>query len=280
MHRDDISRLYKYLGVSAHSYLDFQTEENFRRRIDSLLRLRERGAKAVGDSNTARSKRSDHPSKVVAVISMGHLPGRKLVSSLAWMAAQSGAGKRPVRVVDLIPFEGQQEEKVFLLANGVKHILLNTSEQVVRMELVKDIGWIGREILDDEAGLVIVDVPERVVHVRQQVLAIADVLIVLVPATVAALRAIEEIEQEIADILPFELRNSTRYLLVNTETSESLPPLLMEELLSREPLFVPFTIQREAIPSAYELSIAGQKDSKEYVSIDRLLSFVTGSVAS
>lgn len=280
MHRDDISRLYKYLGISAHSYLDFQTEEDFRRRIDDLLQMRAQVVEPASDSEAAQVKRSVHPGKVVAVVSMGHLPGRKLVSSLAWMAAHRGKGKLPVRVVDLIPFEGQQEEKVFLLANGVKHILLNTSEQVARMELAKDIGWVGREIIDDEDGLVIVDVPERVVHVRQQVLAIADVLIVLIPATVAAVRAIEEIEQEIAEILPLELRNSTNYLLVSADVSESLPPLLMEELLSHEKLFVPFTIQRDAIPSAYELSFVGKKDSIEYETINKLLSFILGRVVS
>jgi len=277
MHKDDISRLYKQLGVPVHGYLDFQMEENFRVRIDELLKLR-----ALAMENGQAGIRSDsRRNKVVAVVSTEHLPGRKLVASLAWMASYRAKGKLPVRIVDLITFDGLQEEKTFLLADGVKHVLLDTSEQVEGAALVKDSNWIEREIIGDgEEGFVVVDVPEQVMHMRHDVLATTDVLLVLVPATLAAVFAVEEIERELVGLLSFGIKCSVVYLLVATDEVDSLSPLLLELLLSQERLFMPFVIQKDAIPSAYELSFIGRKDSMGYEMINKILSFILGRVDS
>ena len=127
MVRDDISQLYKYLGMQSHDYFDFQAEDDYHNRIARILNLR--------IANKSKTTAPERKSKVVAIISTGHLPGRKLVSSLALLATKKLKGKVPVHVTDLVPTEGHHEEKSFLLPNGVRHILINTNEQIVRMEM-------------------------------------------------------------------------------------------------------------------------------------------------
>lgn len=279
MHRDDISQLYKYLGQSVHSYLDFQTEANFSKRINRIILRRSESMPAKGVAKRAASPA--RKSKIIAIISMGNLPGRKLTSSLAWMASNRFKGKVPVHVVDLVPSDNLQEEKSFLNKNGVKHILLNTSAQVVRMELAKEIDWLGRELIaDNDDGLIIVDVPERVMHMRHQAMAIADMLLVMIPATAGAVRAIEDVELEIAEVLSPELKARVGYLLVKSEDAECIPPLLLSELVAHKDLFVPLCLQKESIPSAQDLSVGVNTDSVEYQCLEGVLNFILGKFGS
>ncbi|MDD4963440.1 MAG: hypothetical protein PHI11_05910 [Gallionella sp.] len=271
MQRDDISHLYQQLGQGTYSYLDFQTEDNFHKRIDRVL-LRRTQAKLAGivTDHIAPVARS---SKVVAVISIGQMPGKKLVSGLAWMAAKRY--KRPVRVVDLFASDSVHEDTSFLVEDGIKHILLNTSDQVVRMELAKDINWLGNEITaDDDDGLIFVDVPERVMHIRHQAIAMADMLLILIPATVAVVRAIEDIESEIHEILSADVQSKVGYLLISSDGSENLSPLLFDELVSHQDLFVSFSLHKESIPNVQTLSNIGSSNSVEYKNLDGILSFI------
>ncbi|KAF0200504.1 MAG: transposase IS30 [Gallionellaceae bacterium] len=61
------------IGESAHNYFDFQAEGEYHSRIESLIRPR--AASRTGKLVTLPMQRK---SKIVAVISRGHLPGRKL----------------------------------------------------------------------------------------------------------------------------------------------------------------------------------------------------------
>lgn len=271
MVRDDISRLYKYMGMQSHDYFDFQAEEDYHNRIASILGRR------VTNRTSSSSPRatSERKSKVVAVISTGHLPGRKLVSSLAFLAAKKFKGKIPVHVTDLIPATNDQTEKTFLLPNGIRHILINTSEQVVRMEMSKDVDWLGRQIFaDNDDGLIFLDVPEQVMHMRPQAMAIADLVLVLLPSTVGAIRAIEESESELQEFYLNRPAAGIGYILIEVPNAETLPPLIQNQLISHKNLFVPAVLKKEEILSAQELAANIDADSDAYQNLEKTINFI------
>lgn len=249
MHRDDISRLYKYLGQPSQNYLDFQTEDDFRERINRVALQR---GQSVSEAPASASSRRN---KIIAVVSIGNLPGRKLVAGLAWAASRRLQGKVPVHVVDLIPTSHQEEEKAFLLSSGVRHVLIDTSDQAVRMEAVREVAWLERQIVADyDDGLIFVDVPERVMHARHHAMSAADLVLVLLPSAMTSVRAIEDIEAEFGEAQLFGVRDKLRYLLVETKDRENLSSWLRDELMAREELFAPLSLQAEAIPGMRELT--------------------------
>lgn len=271
MHKDDISRLCKQLGMPINGYLDFQMQRDFRARIDSLLA----GRALVAGDESVNALPEPRKNKVVAIVSTGHLPGRKLVASLARMASHRSKGKLPVHIVDLIAFDGMQEEKAFLLNDGIKHVLLDTSVSNTNSAIGKDAAWVKQEIAGEgENGFVVVDVPERVLHARHDVLINVDTLLVLIPATLDAIVAIEKAEREIADLLSSGVKCSVSYLLVAAEDSETLSALLVNELLSFDKLFVPFLIDQAVIPSADGLLTVVNKGSQGYEVVNKVLSFI------
>lgn len=271
MVRDDISRLYKYMGMQSHDYFDFQAEEDYHNRIASIL-----GRRVTNRTSSSSPKAtSERKSKVVAVISTGHLPGRKLVSSLAFLAAKKFKGKIPVHVTDLIPATNDQTEKTFLLPNGIRHILINTSEQVVRMEMSKDVDWLGRQIFaDNDDGLIFLDVPEQVMHMRPQAMAIADLVLVLLPSTVGAIRAIEESESELQEFYANRPAAGIGYILIEVPNAETLPPLIQNQLISHKDLFVPAVLKKEEILSAQELAANIDADSAAYQNLEKTINFI------
>jgi cellulose biosynthesis protein BcsQ len=271
MVRDDISQLYKYMGMQSHDYFDFQAEDDYHNRIARILNLRI----ANKPSTYIKTTTPERKSKVVAVISTGHLPGRKLVSSLALLATKKLKGKVPVHVTDLIPTDGNHEEKSFLLPNGIRHILINTNEQVVRMEMSKDIDWLGRQILaDNDDGIIFIDVPEQVMHMRPQAMAIADLVLVLLPATVGAIRAIEETELELKEFYSTRPTGNVGYVLVEVENAQNLPPLIQHELMIHSDLIVPAILKKETIPSARDLSAGIQTNSVEYQNLEKTINYI------
>lgn len=267
MVRDDISQLYKYMGMQSHDYFDFQAEDDYRNRIARILNLR--------ITNKSKTTASERKSKVVAVISTGHLPGKKLISSLALLATKKLKGKVPVHVTDLIPTDGNHEEKSFLLPNGVRHILINTNEQIVRMEMSKDIDWLGRQILaDNDDGIIFIDVPEQVMHMRPQAMAIADLVLVLLPSTVGAIRAIEETELELKEFYSTRPSGNVGYILVEVENAQNLPPLIQHEMMSHSDLIVPVILKKETIPSARDISAGIQANSAEYQNLEKTINYI------
>ncbi len=277
MQRDDISRLYKYLGQPSQNYLDFQTEDDFRERINRVALRRSDPASAIGMPPVVISLRQ---SKIIAVVSVGHLPGRKLVGSLAWIASRRLQGKVPVHVMDLITANNHQEEQSFLLSNGIRHILIDTSEQAIRIEAAREIAWLERQITaDHDDGLIFMDVPERVMHTRHHALAAADIVLVLLPAAMSSVRAIEDIESELRELASSSLGNRLHYLLVEANDFESLSPRLHEELMSHEDLFVPVRLSAESFPSTRELAEGGGSESAEHHGLRDICNFIFGKIA-
>lgn len=277
MYRDDISRLYKYLGQPSQSYLDFQTEDDFRERINRVAIRRRNAAWPIGIPPVVSPLRQ---SKIIAVISAGHMPGRKLVASLAWIASRRLGEKVPVHVADLIPANNQQEEQTFLLSNGIRHILVDTSGQTARMEAAKEIAWLERQITaDHDAGLIFMDVPECVMHARHHAMAAADMVLVLLPAAMSSVRAIEDVESELGETLLRDMAGKLRYLLVESKDFEGLCPRLQEELVSHRDLFVPVCLPAESFPGARELSAGLQLDSAEYRGLQDICNFIFGKIA-
>lgn len=274
---DDISRLYKYLGQPSQNYLDFHTEEGFHKRINRIISHRSQATLARG---SARAGLPPRRSKIISVISFGKLPGRKLVASLAWAATQRLKGKIPVRVADLIPVEDQHEEKHFLQSNNITHILIDTSQQAVRMESIKEIAWLGRQITsDDEPGLIYVDVPERVMHVRHHAMATSDMVLVLLPATIGALRAIEEIESELGESLASSIEGGVHYLLAESADHEKLSQHLLDDLVSCTDLFVPDILHVESIPNAKQLSDGLKPDTASLHDLLKIHHFIFGKIS-
>lgn len=274
---DDIFRLYKYLGQSSQNYLDFHTEEGFHKRIDRILRHRSRAASA---KESARAKLPPRRSKIISVISFGNLPGRKLVASLAWAATQRLKGKIPVRVVDLIPVEDQHDEKQFLKSNNVTHVLIDTSQQAVRMESIKEVAWLGRQITsDDEPGLIYVDVPERVMHVRHHAMATSDMVIVFLPAAIGVLRSIEEIEAELGETLSSSIEGGVHYLLAESADHEKLSQHLLDDMIAYSELFVPDIMSVESMPSTRELSDGLKQDSAGLRDLLKIHHFIFGKIS-
>lgn len=272
MLRDDISVLYSHLGRPSQGYLDFQTEDDFRERINRIA------ARRSGFTPSAES--SARKGSIVAVISLGDLYSRKLVASLAGVATRGLKGQVPVHVVDLIPVGHDHEEKNILISSGIRHVLVDTSEQSVKMEATKEIAWLERQIIaGQDDGLFFVDVPESVMHVRRHAMAAADMLLVLIPATQGAVRAIEDIEAELKETQTEGLKNGVHYLLVESTEFECLSPLLLEELMSHQDLFVPVRLQREKMLSSSELLAGAAAKSDEYISLVEICNFVLGKFA-
>lgn len=275
MHRDDVSRLYKYLGQPSQNYLDFQTEDDFRERISRVAIRRAESASAPQAAPASRR------SKIIAVVSVGNLPGRKLAAGLAWVASRRLQGKVPVHVVDLIPTGRPEEEKTFLLSGDVRHVLIDTSGQSVRMEAARESAWLEREIVaDHDDGLIFVDVPERVMHARHHAMSAADLVLVLVPAALNSVRAIEDIESEFREVRLSGIRDKLRYLLMETQENENLSPWLREELLSREELFAPLCLQVESIPGARELAVMGKLEAAGHRSLLEVCNFILAEIGS
>lgn len=277
MNRDDISILYRYLGQSSHSYLDFHTEEDFRERINRVVARRAlTKPAAAGSSSSAKSPK--RKSKVVAVVSMGNLYASKLVASMAFLASKRLKGKVPVHIVDLIPVDDLHDERSILLSNGIKHVLMDASDQTVRMESSKEIDWLERQITADyDDGLVFVDVPERVMHMRHHVMAAADMLVVMVPANMTVVRAIEDVESELKEVFASGVGYGVFYLMVELAGEGGLAPMLKDELLSHKDMFLPSCLHRDAIPSARELS-AGI-EAVGYRSLVETCDFILGRLA-
>lgn len=272
MLRDDISVLYRHLGRPSQGYLDFQTEDDFRERIN---RVAARRASLVPSTGSPERK-----AKVVAVISLGDLYSRKLVASLAGVATQGLKGQVPVHVVDLIPVDHDHEEKNFQISSGIRHVLIDTSKQSVKMEATKEIAWLERQIIaDQDDGVFFVDVPESVMHVRHHAMSAADMLLVLVPATHGAVRAIEDIEAELKESQSEGLKYGVHYLLVESTDFECLSPLLQEELMSHHDLFVPVRLQKETMLSSKELLAGAKAKSAEYISLVEICNFILGKFA-
>jgi hypothetical protein len=271
MVRDDISQLYKYMGMQSHDYFDFQAEDDYHNRIARILTRRTANKSSASPQKVALERKS----KVVAIISTGHLPGKKLVSSLALLATKKLKGKVPVHVADLIPTDNDHDEKVFLLPNGVRHILINTAAQVVRMEMSKDVDWLGRQILaDHDDGLIFIDVPEQVMHMRPQAMAIADLVLVLLPATVGAIRAVEETELELQEFYSTRPSGKAGYLLIEVPNAENLPALIQNQLTAHHELFSPAVLKKDSILSAKELTSGAKTDSVEYQNLENTLNFI------
>jgi hypothetical protein len=276
MYRDDVSRLYKYLGQPSQNYLDFQTEDDFRERMRQIA-ARRKGGVQLGVQSGASSRRS----KIVAVVSMGNLPGRKLVSGLAWVASRRLQGKVPVHVVDLIPVNDHQEEKSFLFSNGIRHVLIDTSEPSVRMAVAREAAWLEHQLAaEHDDGLIFVDVPERVMHARHHAMAAADMVLVLVPAAMNAVRAVEDIESELAEALLPAGVGRLRYLLVAAKDHEILPSWLQSELMLQKDMFVPLCLHAEAIPGMKELSAGLQPESAEYRNLADICNYLFGELCS
>lgn len=274
MQRDDISVLYKHLGRPSQGYLDFQTEDDFRVRVDRIA------ARRANSASSVRAGASPRKNKVVAVISLGDLYSRKLVASLAAVATQGLKGQVPVHVVDLIPVDQHHEEKNFLLSSGIRHVLIDTSVQSVRMEVAKEVEWLERQITaEQDDGFFFVDVPEAVMHVRHHAMAAADMLLVLIPATQGAVRAIEDIEAELNESMSSGLKKGVHYLLVESSEFDNLSPLLQEELMSHRDLFVPVRLQKEAILSSRDLLAGAAAKSPEYIRLVEISNFVLGKFA-
>lgn len=272
--RDDVSRLYKYLGQPSQNYLDFQIEDDFRERIS---RVAIRRAESASAPQAAPSSRRN---KIIAVVSVGNLPGRKLAAGLAWVASRRFRGMVPVHVVDLIPTGRPEEEKTFLLSSGVRHVLIDTSGQSVRMEAVQESAWLERQIVaDHDDGLTFVDVPERVMHARHHAMSAADLVLVLVPAAMNSVRAIEDIESEFGEARLSGIRDKLRYLLTETQEHENLSPWLREELISRDELFAPLCLQAESIPSARELAAMGKPEAAGHRSLLDVCNFILAEIA-
>ena len=270
MLKDDIARLYKMIGKSAHDYFDFQAEGEYHNRIDSLIKRR--AASRIGKSMTQPTQRK---SKIVAVISRGHLPGRKLVSSLAFLAASKLKEDTSVHVVDLIPVASQSEEKSVLLSNGIRHVLIDTSAQVVRMEMAKEMDWLGRQILaDHDDGLILLDVPEQVMHMRHNSMAIADFILVLLPGTVGAIRAIEETEAELEEFFAARPSANVCYLIVESSSSENMSALIKGELISHHDLIVPVVVNKEQMPNVLELSSAVNPNPVGSCDLEKIIDYI------
>lgn len=277
MQRDDISRLYKYLGQPSQNYLDFQTEDDFRERIDRVA-SRRRGLPSVAGTQPAPGLLRQ--SKIVAIVSVGHLPGRKLVGSLAWIASRRLRGRVPVHIVDLIPVNEPLEDQSILRSNGIRHVLIDTSDQVVRMEATREIAWLERQIAaDHDDGLIFVDVPEQVMHARHQALAAADIVLVLVPDAMSSVRAIEDVELELGELASLRRENRLHYLLVDAGDFESLPPLLHDELMSHEDLFVPVRLSAESFPGARELANGSGLEQGQHRELLDICDFIFGRIA-
>lgn len=277
MQRDDISRLYKYLGQPSQNYLDFQTEDDFRERINRVAVRRRELSPAVGTPAVGGILRQ---SKIIAVVSVGHLPGRKLAGSLAWIASRRLRGKVPVHIVDLIPIDDHWEEQSFLHSNGIRHVLIDTSEQSVRMESAQETAWLERQIAaDHDDGLIFVDVPERVMHARHQALAAADLVLVLLPDAMSSVRAIEDLELELGELASLRRENRLHYLLMEANDLENLPPRLREELMSHHDLFVPIRLSAEAFPGARELACGNGLEQEQQRGLQDVCEYIFGKVA-
>ena len=250
MLRDDISNLYRYLGQPSWQYHDFQTEENFRDRIVRVLSER---ARIAGKHKVTRT----HKSKIVSIVSIGQLPGRKLVAGLAWFASQRLQKRVPVRVVDMIPTRKTQEDAPHQ-QNNITHVLVDTSSQRARMEALKEEAWFESQIVQDrnEQGLIFVDVPESVLHARHVAMAASDMVITLLPATLSSVRIMEELESELTEAVSSSMEGGIHYLLVESGDASTLSPHLLQELLAHTDLFVPHILHPATLASASQLNAA------------------------
>lgn len=255
MRRDDVSLLFDSLGLTSLSYVDFQTKDDLLSCVGRILAKRAELGASNGVSSPVRKR------KVVAVISEGAIDAGRLVDGLAKAASQRLKGAVPVSVVDLAPVRQQA-------VSGVRHVLINTISPVSRIAAAEDVAWLDREIAEaSDEGLVFVDVPERVLHVRRNAIAAADMLLVLIPAVDGVARAVEEIELEMEEMFSSEWNSRAHYVLVEPAAGKGLAPAMQQELIAHKELFVPVCLRREAIADASEASawtdVAGHRDLVE-----------------
>lgn len=236
MHRDDISALYLQLGLPSQHYQDFRTEEEFRSRIGKIAAVR------AAARTAARIAVRKH--KIVTVVSVGDFPSKHFVGALAQASAQRLGGREPVQAVDLAPaVDGQSGHASF--GNGVSSILIDASTQVVRVEVKKDAAWLERQVDTlREGGVVFLDVPERVLHVRSQAMAMADLVLAVLPANMAAGRVVEDVEAGLNEIGRSGAR-AVSYVLVEASDAKGFSAQLCNELMAGSELFAPAMIGKE-----------------------------------
>lgn len=237
MHRDDISALYLQLGLPSQHYQDFQTEDDFRERIGKVVANRAAARPRVAPL-------SERKNTIVAVVSVGDFPSREFVSGLAYQASQRPEGRGSVQVVDLVPVAATQDGRPVPSMDGVKSVLIDTSDQLVMIQAMSEVLWLEQRLdAELDGGLVFLDVSEQALHVRSQALVLADMALVLLPATLAADRVVEDIE---GDLNEKGASGMVSYLLFEEPDVKGLSPQLCEDLMSMRELFVPIMLGEKA----------------------------------